>query len=75
MAGVGTVITAAVLTLTLSGLLGMELSAAVLLAVMLAPTDPVCVLAIFKEHDVGHGWAPSWRASPSSTTPWPSSCS
>ncbi len=35
--------------------IGMPTAEAVLLAVILAPTDPVSVLAIFKEHGVGSG--------------------
>ena len=54
MAVVGTLVVLAALT---GGfvLLGFELPEAVLMGVILAPTDPVSVLAVFKEHGVGTG--------------------
>lgn len=54
LAILGTVVSVAVLA---GGflLLGFGIAEAVLLGVMIAPTDPVSVLAIFKEHGVGAG--------------------
>lgn len=50
----GTAVTVAVLTF-LFRLLGLDWIESTVLAVILAPTDPVSVLAIFKEHGVGSG--------------------
>lgn len=50
----GTAVTVAVLAV-LFRLIGLEWLDATVLAVVLAPTDPVSVLAIFKEHGVGAG--------------------
>lgn len=52
----GTAVTVAVLT-PLLHLLGLDWIQSTVLAVILAPTDPVSVLAIFKEHGVGSGLA------------------
>ncbi len=55
LAFVGTAISAGVIALGLVLVPGMSFTLAVVLAVMLAATDPVSVLAIFKEHGVGTG--------------------
>lgn len=55
LASVGTVISAAFITVALMLIPGMAVEFAILLGVILAPTDPVSVLAIFKEHGVGSG--------------------
>ncbi len=55
LAFVGTAISASVIAAGLVWVPGMALELAVVLAVMLAATDPVSVLAIFKEHGVGTG--------------------
>ena len=55
LAFVGTAISAGVIAGALTVVPGMSFSLAVVLAVMLAATDPVSVLAIFKEHGVGTG--------------------
>ncbi len=55
LAFVGTAISAGVIAAALTWVPGMSLELAVVLAVMLAATDPVSVLAIFKEHGVGTG--------------------
>ncbi|MFV2038640.1 MAG: Na+/H+ antiporter [Acidimicrobiales bacterium] len=55
LASVGTFISAAFIAFALMLVPGMEVEFAILLAVILAPTDPVSVLAIFKEHGVGTG--------------------
>lgn len=55
LAFVGTAISAGVIAAGLVWVPGMALELAVVLAVMLAATDPVSVLAIFKEHGVGTG--------------------
>lgn len=51
----GTVVAAGVITGSLVLFTDLPIELAVLLAVMLAPTDPVSVLAIFKENGVAHG--------------------
>lgn len=51
----GTAISAAVIAGFLTGVPGMAVELAVVLAVVLAATDPVSVLAIFKENGVGSG--------------------
>jgi CPA1 family monovalent cation:H+ antiporter len=51
----GTAISAGVIAIGLTWVPGMPFELAVVLAVMLAATDPVSVLAIFKEHGVGTG--------------------
>jgi CPA1 family monovalent cation:H+ antiporter len=51
----GTFISAAVIALGLAWVPGMPFELAVVLAVMVAATDPVSVLAIFKDHGVGSG--------------------
>ncbi len=51
----GTLISAAVIAGGLAWVPGMPFELAVVLAVMVAATDPVSVLAIFKEHGVGSG--------------------
>jgi CPA1 family monovalent cation:H+ antiporter len=51
----GTLVTAAMVAAALVALTGMPLKYAVVLAVMLAPTDPVSVLATMKEHGVPSG--------------------
>jgi monovalent cation:H+ antiporter, CPA1 family len=51
----GTIVTAAVIAGALALLPGMRWSAAVLIAVIVAPTDPVSVLAIFKANGVAAG--------------------
>ena len=55
LAFVGTAISAGVIAAALTWVPGMSFELAVVLAVMLAATDPVSVLAIFKEHGVGTG--------------------
>ncbi len=55
LAILGTAVSAGVLAAGLTWVPGMPFELAVVLAVMLAPTDPVSVLAIFKEHGVGTG--------------------
>lgn len=55
LAVIGTVISAAVIGGLLLLIPGMPLPAALLLAVILAPTDPVSVLAIFKANGVNAG--------------------
>jgi CPA1 family monovalent cation:H+ antiporter len=51
----GTIITAATVALALVAFTGLRAKYAVLLAVMLSPTDPVSVLATMKEHGVAGG--------------------
>jgi CPA1 family monovalent cation:H+ antiporter len=55
LALIGTLISAAAIAGGLSLVPGLPFELAVVLAVMLAATDPVSVLAIFKEHGVGSG--------------------
>ena len=55
LAVVGTTVSAAVIAAALVVVPGIELPLAVVLAVMLAATDPISVLAVFKEHGVGTG--------------------
>lgn len=55
LAGPGTLVTVAVLTPAFVWLTPLGWAEAGLLGVMIAPTDPVSVLAIFKEHGVGAG--------------------
>ena len=55
LALVGTLLAAAVMALGLAAVTDLSLELAVVLAVMLAPTDPVSTLAIFKEAGVAHG--------------------
>jgi len=55
LAFAGTAISAGVIAAALTWVPGMSLEFAMVLAVMLAATDPVSVLAIFKEHGVGTG--------------------
>ena len=55
LALVGTLISAAFIAVPLIGVPGMAAELAIVLAVMLAATDPVSVLAVFKEHGVGAG--------------------
>jgi NhaP-type Na+/H+ or K+/H+ antiporter len=55
LAFVGTLISAAFIAVPLYYVPGMSMELAVVLAVILAPTDPVSVLAVFKEHGVGSG--------------------
>jgi CPA1 family monovalent cation:H+ antiporter len=55
LAFVGTAISAGVIAAALAWVPGMSFELAVVLAVILAATDPVSVLAIFKEHGVGTG--------------------
>jgi CPA1 family monovalent cation:H+ antiporter len=55
LAFVGTVMTAAVAAAALYAFTGLPGKYAVLLAVMLAPTDPVSVLATMKQHGVAGG--------------------
>ncbi len=55
LAVLGTLITAAVITGVLRLATPLNLQDAFLLAVILSPTDPVSVLAIFKEHGAPHG--------------------
>jgi CPA1 family monovalent cation:H+ antiporter len=55
LAIVGTAISAAVIAALLVVAPGMPLELAVVVAVILAPTDPVSVLAIFKECGIGSG--------------------
>ena len=55
LAFVGTAISAGVIAGALTVVPGMSFSLALVLAVMLAATDPVSVLAVFKEHGVGTG--------------------
>ena len=55
LAVVGTAVSAAVIAAPLIVVPGMAIELAVVLAVMLAATDPISVLAIFKEHGVGAG--------------------
>jgi Na+:H+ antiporter len=55
LALVGTAVSAAVIAAFLTGAPGMAVELAVVLAVVLAATDPVSVLAIFKENGVGSG--------------------
>ncbi len=55
LASVGTIIAAAAIAAPLVFVPGMALDLAVVLAVILAPTDPVSVLAVFKEAGVGVG--------------------
>lgn len=55
LAIVGTLVSAAAIAAGLSLVLGIPFELAVVLAVMLAATDPVSVLAIFREHGVGSG--------------------
>lgn len=55
LAFVGTGISAAVIAAAVTWVPGMDLELAIVLAVILAATDPVSVLAIFKEHGVGSG--------------------
>jgi monovalent cation:H+ antiporter, CPA1 family len=51
----GTIVTAAVIAIGLVVVPGMPLASAMLIAVMLAPTDPVSVLAVFKTNGVAAG--------------------
>ncbi len=51
----GTAVTAAIIALALVALTGMKFEFALLLAVMLAPTDPVSVLITMKQHGVPAG--------------------
>jgi monovalent cation:H+ antiporter, CPA1 family len=51
----GTVVTAAVIAIGLFLVPGMPIASAMLIAVMLAPTDPVSVLAVFKTNGVAAG--------------------
>ncbi len=55
LASVGTVIVVALMTLGFSLGLGMDWTMALVLATILAPTDPVSVLAMFREQGVGGG--------------------
>lgn len=55
LALVGTVVATGGITASLVIFTDLPIEFAVLLAVMLAPTDPVSVLAIFKENGVAHG--------------------
>jgi CPA1 family monovalent cation:H+ antiporter len=55
LAVAGTLITAGVVALALTALTGLPLKYGVLIAVMLAPTDPVSVLATMKENGVASG--------------------
>jgi len=55
LALLGTFISAGVIAVGLTWVPGMPFELAVVLAVMVAATDPVSVLAIFKEHGVGSG--------------------
>ncbi len=55
LASAGTVIAAVAIAAPLVVVPGMALDLAVVLAVILAPTDPVSVLAVFKEAGVGVG--------------------
>jgi CPA1 family monovalent cation:H+ antiporter len=55
LAFIGTLISAGFIAAGLTWVPGMSFELAVVLAVMLAATDPVSVLAIFKEHGVGTG--------------------
>lgn len=55
LALLGTVVAAAVLAVGFSAILGMPIRYAVLLAVIVAPTDPVSVLAVLKESGVVGG--------------------
>jgi len=55
LAGLGTVVAAVVIAIGLVGVLGIPLRYAALLAVILAPTDPVSVLAILKESGITGG--------------------
>jgi CPA1 family monovalent cation:H+ antiporter len=51
----GTLVSVALLTTTFHLLFALPVPLAMLLAVMLSPTDPVSVLATFKEHGVARG--------------------
>ncbi len=55
LAIVGTAVSAVAIALGLVAVPGMALELAAVLAVILAATDPVSVLAVFKEHGVGTG--------------------
>ncbi|MEE9415448.1 MAG: sodium:proton antiporter, partial [Acidimicrobiales bacterium] len=55
LAVIGTGISAVLITLPLIVMPGIPVEFAIVLAVILAATDPVSVLAIFKEHGVGTG--------------------
>lgn len=55
LAVIGTTVSAVFIALPLVLLPGMAVELAVVLAVILAATDPISVLAIFKEHGVGTG--------------------
>jgi CPA1 family monovalent cation:H+ antiporter len=55
LAFLGTAVSAAVIAVLLVIAPGMPIELAVVVAVILAPTDPVSVLAIFKESGVGSG--------------------
>ena len=55
LALLGTVVAAAVLGVAFAAVLGMPARFAVLLAVIIAPTDPVSVLAVLKESGVSGG--------------------
>jgi monovalent cation:H+ antiporter, CPA1 family len=51
----GTIVTAAVIAIGLLLVPGMPIASAMLIAVVLAPTDPVSVLAVFKKNGVAAG--------------------
>jgi CPA1 family monovalent cation:H+ antiporter len=55
LAFLGTLISTALLATAFHYLLGLPVPLATLLGVMLSPTDPVSVLALFKEHGVARG--------------------
>ena len=55
LAFAGTAISAGVIAIALVWIPGMPTDLAVVLAVIMAATDPVSVLAVFKEHGVGTG--------------------
>ncbi len=55
LAFLGTLVSVALLATIFHYLLGLPIPLATLLGVMLSPTDPVSVLALFKEHGVARG--------------------